>query len=117
MILSVPLENLPGVCPVKAYKTGGQHHENAGKPGRDEIHHIVQLRRKTAKIQVLVVLVAHHGVHGIDGFVEPAENSPADRHEKHRGDDAVGSIFRHGLYRRLGHAFFIQHRRVPAHDH
>ena len=67
-----------------------------------EICRVVQLRRNTAEVEVALVFVAHHTVHGVDGLIAQGKRRAAEHHPEKRGDHPVGEILRHGLHRRAG---------------
>ena len=117
VVFPIPPENPPGVAAVVAAGRRPQAHQYPGDPGGDQVEQIVQPGRRPAKIEVFVVLVAHHGVHGVGGLVEHAQGRAADGQEEQRGDHPVGGVLRHRLHGGLGHPRLVQPVGVPAHDH
>lgn len=54
----------------------GNHHEQCADPCRDVVYDIIQFCRSSAKIQISVILISYHGIHGIDSFVENPRIGP-----------------------------------------
>lgn len=55
-------------------------HKQCRHAGWDEIYHIIQLCRKSSKIQVLFILISHHGIHGIHRLIGKSKHrSPTAR--------------------------------------
>ena len=117
VVFPVPPENPPGVAAVVAAGRRPQAHQHPGHAGGDQVEHIVQPGRRPAEVEVFVVLVAHHGVHGVHRLVGHAQGRAADGQEDQRGDHPVGGVLRHRFHGGLGHPRLVQPFGVPAHDH
>ena len=117
VVFPIPPENPPGVAAVVAAGRRPQAHQYPGDPGGNQVEHIVQPGRRPAEVEVFVVLVAHHGVHGVHRLVGHAQGRAADGQEEQRGDHPVGGVLRHRLHGGLGHPRLVQPVGVPAHDH
>ncbi len=103
--------------PVEPQKHGGDTHEEGTDARRDEIADIVEAGSRGAEVLILVVLVADHGVHGVDGFIEPATGHTENHHEQERCYHPVGSILRDRLDRRLRDTGHVETLRVATDNH
>ena len=103
--------------PVEAQEHGRNAHEEGADARRDEVADIIEAGGRGAEVLILVVLVADHGVHGVDGLIEPATGHAENHHEQEGCDHPVGSILRDRLDRRLRDTGHVQTLRVTAHDH
>ena len=117
MLFPIPPEDPPGVLPVVARRRAAQAHEHPGDAGGEKVERVVQPRRRPAEVEIAVIFVAHHGVHGVDRLVEHTQGRAAQGQEDEGGDHPVGGVLRHGLHRRLGHAGLVQPLGVPPHNH
>ena len=119
MFPAVPSPDLPCPGPAKTlpWKEACHDHKQCRHAGWDEIYHIIQFCRKPSKIQVLFILISHHGIHGIHRFIGKAEHRSTDCQINHRRNHTVGCIFRNGLNRCLCHTCFIQLFRITPNDH
>lgn len=105
-------------CP--AHRPGHAQRAHIGgkiqrRPGGDVSGRIVQFCGGPAEVQVFVVFVAHHAVHGVDGLVGQTQRRAADEQVEHGGNNAVREVFRDGFHRRLGHTFTGERLGVPPH--
>ena len=116
MAVPVPPPDAPCTFGIVSGKGRSRHPQKGGKAAGDVICHIVQLCGCAAKIKVLLVLVAQHTVHGVDGLVGQRQRCPADEHIQQRRNDAVAGIFGHRFHGGLGHALGGQVLGVAAHD-
>ena len=44
-------------------------HQQRADPRREKIHHIIQLRRGSAEVKILLILISYHRIHGIDCLI------------------------------------------------
>ena len=116
MIAAVPPPDTPRALGVIAGERRRHDPEQRRQTARDIVRHIVQLCRRTAKIEIFLVFVAQHTVHGVDGLVGQGQRRTAQQHIKQRRNDAVAGVLSHRLHRSLGHALGGQGFRVAAHD-
>ena len=116
VVLPVPEENAEGVFPVKA-QICRQAHQKPGNAGGQEIASVIQQGCCPAKVQVFVVLVAHHGVHGVHRLVAHAAHRTQQGRPQQGRQNAVGGVFRHGLHISGQHLFLCQLVRIPANYH
>ena len=116
MAVPVPPPDAPCTFGIVSGKGRSRHPQKGGKAAGDVVGHIVQLRGCAAKIKVLLVLVAQHTVHGVDGLVGQRQRCPADEHIQQRRNHTVAGIFGHRFHRGLGHALGGQVLGVAAHD-
>ena len=118
MVKPVPAKHLKRPPAVKSRKQrGAGAKQQSGEPGRNQIDQIVQFSRRPAQFPVAVIFIAHHGIHCVHRFVEIAAHRSQKSYVKHRGDHAVGGVFRHRLHRSPQDAAAVQRRGVPAHNH
>ena len=75
MFIAVSAKDLPRHLSVASAKRCGQDQKQCGKSRRDKIRDIIQMRRKPAKIHVLFILVAEHGIHRVDALVKESTGS------------------------------------------
>ena len=116
MVVPVPPPDAPCALGIVAGKGRSGHPQKGGNAAGDVVCKVVQLRGCAAKIKVLLVLVAQHAVHGVDGLVGQRQRCPADEHIQQRRNDAVAGIFGHRFHRSFGHTLCGQVLGVAAHD-
>ena len=117
MIPPIPPPDAPGAPAVQLQEKGRPDHGQGRQPGGDIVRPVVQLGGGPAEMQISVVLVAHHGIHGVDGLIEEAARRAEEGHPEEGGHHPVGGVLRHGLYGGLDHLLLGQFFRVPAHQH
>lgn len=44
-------------------------HQQRADSRREKIHHIIQLRRGSAEVKILLILISYHRIHGIDCLI------------------------------------------------
>ena len=74
------------------------------------------MSRRPAKVEIPLVFVAHHAVHGVDGFIGKAQGCAPDQQIQQGGQNPVRKIFRHRLHGGLGDAFRREGGGVPPHN-
>ena len=115
MLAPIPTPDTPGVRRIVSGEKGRGNPEQSGQPGGDVSGRIVQFCGGPTEVQVFVVFVAHHAVHGVDGLVGQTQRRAADEQVEHGGNDAVREVFRDGFHRRLGYTFTGEGLGVPPH--
>ena len=84
VISSVSAVDLRCIFHIHFYKCRGCHHQPSLKSGWNIIGHIIQFCSAAAKIQIFIILITQHGIHGIDSLVKKHQPHSADCHIKHR---------------------------------
>ena len=117
VVAPIPPPDLPRVAGAVLQDDGREKHEQRRKAGGDIVEHVVGAGGDLSEIQVAVLLVADHGIHGVDRLVQKPADCPAQKEVQKRGDDAVGGVFGDRFHRRAGDARLVQHARIPSDDH
>jgi len=65
----------------------------------------------------LLVVVSHHGIHGVHSFVEKRRHRPPQGQEDQRCDNPVGNVLRHGFDDRTQDVPFFEFSRIPTDNH
>ena len=75
MVSAVPPPDFKCVFAAHSGDQAGRRRKGqAGKPRRNIIDQVIQLCRRTAEIQVFLVLITNHGIHGVDCLIKEAAN-------------------------------------------
>ena len=93
-----------------------RHQEECSHPRRQKIRRVIKPRRKMPEVQVLFILIPHHTVHRIDGFVRQRKRRAPDHHIKERGNDTIRKIFRDRLDCCPDHPRLIEPLRITSYD-
>ena len=117
MFPPVPAVDLPGILSVQPCEKCCCRHEKPCDPRRDIVEDIIHFRRNPSEIQVPVIFIAQHRVHGIHCLVQKSQGSSSDHHIDQRSGHPVRGILCHSLYRRLRDAFLSELLCIPAYDH
>ena len=102
---------------IHCHKSSGQCHQPSGNPCRNIICHIIKLSCTSSKIQIFIIFISKHGVHGIDTFIQKHQGNPTNRHIKHRRNDSVRRILRNSLHCCLSDANFRKLLGITSYDH
>ena len=117
MVETVTPEYFPGVFAIQTREKCSCDHHKCGQSGRNKVYQIIQFCRCKSKIVIFLIFIAHHGIHGIDRFIQKCQRRTADSHEKQWGDHPIGSIFRHGFYGCFHNALRRKGLGISSHDH
>ena len=117
MVSPVSSVDLCRILRIHPCKNSSCYHQPAGDPGRDIICHIIQFGCNTAKIQVFIIFVPQHGIHGIDAFVQKHQRHTTNGHIKHGRDNTIRSIFRNCFHCCFCHTGFRKLFGITANDH
>ena len=114
--VTVSFPDFKTVHGVPARDSSCQHQQKGCQPGGYKTEHIVHMGRGTAEIQVFLVFIADHAVHGIDALIKERQRGAADHHVEKGRDHTVRQIFRSRFNCGPGHARVVQGSGIPAHD-
>ena len=79
---------------------GGEAKQQPAQPGGKEVGHIVKTGADHADRPVFFVLIADHGIEGVDRLIGHGQRRAAEQQEEERRDNAVDGVFRHGFHHR-----------------
>ena len=116
MAQAVPPPDPPSVFGVKAGKARRRDPQKGRQPGGQKVGRVVQMGRRPAKVDVPLVFIAHHAVHGVHRLVGKAQRRAAQQQVKEGGGHPVRKIFGHRLDGGFGHPFGREGGGVPPHD-
>ena len=80
------------------------------------IGRVVQLCGRAPEIEIPLILIPHHAVHGVHRLVAQRQRRAAQQHVKHRRGHAVGKVFVHRFHGRFRHASGGKGGGVPPDD-
>ena len=116
MAKAVPPPDAPGVFRVEARQARRRDPQQGRQPGGQEVGRVVQMGRRPAKVDVALVLVAHHAVHGVHRLIGQAQGRAPDQQVEQGGRHPVREVFGHRLDGGFRHSFGGEGGGVPPHD-
>ena len=115
--VTVAFVNFFCIFPVHALACRRKNHQPCADSRRYVIDDIVQLCRTPSKIQIFVIFVSHHGIHGIDGLIQKAQCRSAEGKKEERCNDTVRRILRDRFHGSFRHSCFRKIFRITSYDH